>query len=354
LLDLIRWESPACISHSFSPAQICRRRNVFKVENSGDAYLVVAGVPEPLPDHAVRMTKFAQECLSKFNALTREMEKQLGPETGDLKMRIGLSSGPLIGGVLLGGDSKFHIFGATVNIALRMESMGEPDRIHLSEKTADLLLEAGKKKWVQARKEKILVKGVGEIQTYFVTQRKSAQTLSANNKLEKSTVSDTASFCSDLSAGSGDLWEDDEENALMPTLSLKGQRLVDWQVESLAGLLKKIIAYRNQGKKKRQDKVSFHFGKGETVLDEVQEIIELPEFDPKKSTITSDALAAVQLSTSVSSQLRAFVEEVAGLYHNNPFHNFEHAVGISMVRGKQGLRHSSNYLTLYCAHGFCP
>jgi hypothetical protein len=208
-----------------------------------------------------------------------------------------------------------------------MESMGEPDRIHLSEKTADLLLEDGKKKWVQARKEKILVKGVGEIQTYFITQRKSAQAMSATNKLDKAT--ETASFCSDLSAGSGDLWEDDEENALMPTMSLKGQRLVDWQVESLAGLLKKIIAYRNQGKKKRQEKVSFHFAKGETVLDEVQEIIELPEFDPKKSTITSDALAAVQLSTSGSSQLRAFVQEVAGLYHNNPFHNFEHAVSIS-------------------------
>lgn len=273
------------------------------------------------------MTKFAQECLSKFNLLTAEMEKQLGPETGDLKIRIGLCSGPVIGGVLLGGDSKFHVFGATVNTAMRLEALGEPDRIHLSEKTADLLLEAGKKKWVQARKEKMFIPGVGEIQTYFVTQRKAS---AINSKMIDRTTIDTASFCSDLSAGSGDLWEDeDEENALLPSISLKGQRLVDWQVESLTGLLKKIVVYRNFGKKKRQDSFSLFFEKGETVLDEFQEIIELPAFDPKKSMITSETLASVQLSPNVTMQLRAFVEEVASLYHSNPFHNFEHAVSES-------------------------
>ena len=91
--------------------QICRKRNVFKVETTGDVYVVVSGVPEPQPDHAVRMTKFAQECLTKFNSLTRELEKQLGPETHDPKMRIGRSSGPVVGGVLLAGETKFHIFG---------------------------------------------------------------------------------------------------------------------------------------------------------------------------------------------------------------------------------------------------
>ncbi len=312
--------------------QICRKRNVLKVENSGDAYLVVAGVPEPQADHAVRMTKFAQECLFKFNSLTTEMEKQLGPETGDLKMRIGLSSGPVIGGVLLGGDSKFHVFGTTVNIASRMEAMGESDRIHLSEKTAGLLLEAGKKKWVQARKEKILVKGVGDMQTYFITQRKALEARTVyQQKSDK--FCETSSYCSDLSAGSGDFWDEEDENALLPTVTMKGPRLVDWQVESLSGLLKKVVAYRSQVRKKKPEKFSLYFERGETVLDEVQEIIELPEFDTKKSIISSDALKAVELSNSVKTQLRAFVEEVAGLYHNNPFHNFEHAVGFGWNNG---------------------
>lgn len=208
-----------------------------------------------------------------------------------------------------------------------MEATSEPDRIHLSEKTAELLLEAGKKKWVKARKEKILVKGVGDIQTYFITQRKSHQVsvpqANKNSKLDNKS-SDT-SFCSDLSVGSGDLWDEDDPNKTMVNtiITFKGQRLIDWQVESLGGLLKKIVAYRNQGRKKKVETFSLALPKGETVLDEVQEIIELPEFDNKKSTLSSDVLASVELSPAVKTQLRAYVEEIASVYHDNPFHNFE-------------------------------
>lgn len=198
--------------------------------------------------------------------------------------------------------------------------------MQLSEKTATLLLDAGKKKWVQARKEKVLVKGVGEMQTYFLTQRRHPQPPGQGKKTDKS--GDAASYCSDLSAGSGDLWGDEESKGLTSTLTVKGQRLVDWQVESLGSLLKKIIAYRNQGRKKKPENFSTDFKKGETVLDEVQEIIALPEFDHKKSTISSDALAAIELPPAVKTQLRTFVEEVASLYHDNPFHNFEHAVSL--------------------------
>jgi len=53
----------------------------------------------------------------------------------------------------------YFFAGTTVNTAVRMEDMAEPDRIHVSESTANLLVEAGKKKWVQPRKEKVIVKG---------------------------------------------------------------------------------------------------------------------------------------------------------------------------------------------------
>jgi hypothetical protein len=59
-----------------------------------DCYLAVAGLPEPQPDHALRMARFAQECLFKFNELVRRFEVQLGPDTGDLQIRMGLHSGP--------------------------------------------------------------------------------------------------------------------------------------------------------------------------------------------------------------------------------------------------------------------
>jgi hypothetical protein len=122
------------------------------------------------------------------------------------------------------------------------------------------------------------------------------------------------------------MWEDDELDKTLSnvtTATVKYERLVDWQVESLGGLLKKIVAYRNQGRKKKTEPFSLVFPKSETVLDEVQEIIELPEFDNKRSTLSSDAVASIELSPAVKTQLRAFVEEIASCYHDNPFHNFE-------------------------------
>jgi hypothetical protein len=45
-------------------------------------------------DHAVAMAKFANDIMRKVHALTRKLERSLGPDTGDLALRAGLHSGP--------------------------------------------------------------------------------------------------------------------------------------------------------------------------------------------------------------------------------------------------------------------
>jgi Adenylate and Guanylate cyclase catalytic domain len=81
---------------------IARRRGVFKVETIGDSYVAVCGLPEPRQDHAVVMARFARDCRDRMVELTRELETTLGPDTGDLALRIGLNSGPVTAGVLRG------------------------------------------------------------------------------------------------------------------------------------------------------------------------------------------------------------------------------------------------------------
>jgi len=72
------------------------------VETIGDSYVAVCGLPEPRADHAVVMARFARDCRESMAELTRRLEKSLGPDTGDLKMRFGLHSGPVTAGVLRG------------------------------------------------------------------------------------------------------------------------------------------------------------------------------------------------------------------------------------------------------------
>lgn len=137
----------------------------------GDCYVAVAGLPTPRRDHAVLMARFARDCLYKTNELVKRLETTLGPETGDLCMRVGLHSGPVTAGVLRGQKARFQLFGDTINTTARIESNGTRNKIHLSEETATLLQKAGKGNWVIAREDKVYAKGKGEVRTFWYLTR---------------------------------------------------------------------------------------------------------------------------------------------------------------------------------------
>jgi class 3 adenylate cyclase len=77
---------------------VAKRRKVFKVETIGDCYVAATGIPHFVKDHAVRMAKFAFDCAEQAALVTSQLTTQLGPETADLKLRIGIHSGPTTAG----------------------------------------------------------------------------------------------------------------------------------------------------------------------------------------------------------------------------------------------------------------
>jgi class 3 adenylate cyclase len=85
--------------------KIALRRKVFKVATIGDCYLAATGLPTPSRAHAIKMCRFAKDCLEAMLLVVNQLEPSLGPDTADLKLRIGIHSGP----TTAGGKKQFYV-----------------------------------------------------------------------------------------------------------------------------------------------------------------------------------------------------------------------------------------------------
>lgn len=298
---------------------LAKQYGVFKVETVGDCFVAATGLPLPQKDHAVRMIRFARAIVRQMGHITKRLEVTLGPDTGDLCLRIGIHSGPVTAGVLRGERARFQLFGDVMNVCSRMESTGDANRIQLSADTAELVKNDGKGNWIIRREGTVVVKGKGDMQTYWVR--------SGN---EKSTPTDGAAPTDDsmgvsLSADGAD--EDDVEEAT--------QRLIEWNVGTLLPIIKEIVASRLSSENKLIEHQACLGGETPVVevapqpLDEVVETIELPSFDAGVAKRRKNAENAA-ISVAAVQQLHQYISCIAGMYRNNAFHNFEHASHVVM------------------------
>lgn len=102
----------------------------------------------------------------------------------------------------------------------------------------------------------------------------------------------------------------------------KTERLVAWNTELLLQLLKHIVAKRNAISGRKMTQVALtamaqNISTGGMVVEEVVEIIQLPDFDERLSSKKVDA-NAVMLSDDVISQTKRFVSLIASMYRDNP------------------------------------
>lgn len=141
--------------------QLVERHGLEKIKTTGDSYMVVSGVPEPRPDHAQALAMLALD-------MCEAAREWRDPHGRSVPVRIGISSGPVVAGVV--GTRKFFydVWGDAVNVAARMETTGVEGKIQISQSVCERL----KDHFVLEARGEIEVKGKGSMQTWFLVGRK--------------------------------------------------------------------------------------------------------------------------------------------------------------------------------------
>ena len=134
-----------------------------KIKTIGDAYMAVSGLILPQADHASRAINMGLDAI--------EAIQQYNLKHGtNFSIRVGIDSGNVIAGIIGKKKFSYDLWGNAVNGASRMESMGFPNEVQISDQTYNAIVD--KNNYNFTPRQKVLIKGLGEMNTYFVSRKK--------------------------------------------------------------------------------------------------------------------------------------------------------------------------------------
>lgn len=150
--------------------EIISRYNVEKIKTIGDSYMCAAGVPISNKSHAKDAVMAAIEMVDFLDKWNKKRQ-EAGLERFDA--RIGIHTGPIIAGVVGFKKFAYDIWGDTVNVAARMESQSEAQKINISQSTYDLI----KGDFSCESRGSMDVKNMRDLEMYFVETAKQVPSL---------------------------------------------------------------------------------------------------------------------------------------------------------------------------------
>jgi adenylate cyclase len=103
-----------------------------KIKTIGDAYMAACGVPLPHPDHAGATADLALDMMAEIDKFNRAYNTSI-------QLRIGISTGSVVAGVIGHWKFTYDLWGDTVNLAYRLESLGQAGTIQVSDLTHERL-----------------------------------------------------------------------------------------------------------------------------------------------------------------------------------------------------------------------